>query len=338
MRARATVAAAWLLASAGVAEAAPRGDPRPSVAVFDFASGPEHGELSSLLADAVSGALSSSGKVAVLERRRVAEVLRDRALWDGGELDDASAARLGRAAGATRLVLGRLSRQGSGFRAEARLLDAGDARPLAAAEALFKTREAIPIAARELAAALFGESHHAAFDEARLREAAEELARRIGQRFPRARTRLLSVDPQGWATLSGGTARGIVPGLRMEVYGRDFVTGERELRGYLLVKESDREGASGPSRALTEPLRVGDEVVSRAVSFRVEGGPGPAAKTLADALRAIGHFASAEGIEPPVLSIVLETQGQTSGGRRLRARLADRSGTSVDEVESSLTF
>lgn len=309
----------------------------PSAAVLELGSAPEHSDLAALMAEHLSTELENSGKARVLERRQVAELLRQQAASGGGEVSDAQAAKLGKRAGASWLVTGRLSRMGSGFRVEVNLVDAASAKVLATASTRFSGRGAVELAAREVVAALLGEEKAPALDETRLLQAAEELSRRIGHRFPKARSRIISMSPSGWATLAGGFSRGLVSGLRMDVVRKDFVTGEREVRGYLLVRRSDHASASGPTRALGEPLGIGDEAIGRELLVKVSSSLPEVADAMTGSLAEITHF------EIPAkgqvnLEIQVELSGSTAGARRLTATIHDREGHFLDRIEGMLRF
>lgn len=321
----------------GVALASPQSSKGrlSTVAVLELAAAPEHSDLAAWLAESLSTELENSGKVRVLGRTQVANLLQRQAAVGGGDVSEEQAARLGKRAGASSLVTGRLSREGSGFKVELSMIDASSAALLSSASARFNSRDAVPLAARELSAQLLGSEQPLAIDAERLGQAAQELARRISHRFPRARTRITSLGPTGWALLAGGISRGLVPGLRMDVLGKDFVTGERELRGYLLVRQSDQSSASGPSKAITEPLRVGDEVVARELVVRVSGDMPEVLEAMEEALRGISHFEVGEGSQLN-LDIQLEINGSATGGRRLGARILDRDGNELDRVEGMM--
>ena len=104
-------AAAAVLA-AGLAAAPVAAQDRPTVAVLDFtnsAIGSAHAELAPLeggISDLLAGELAASGRVRLVERKAVRQLLEEQALVSGQQVDVATAIRVGKLLGAQHVILG----------------------------------------------------------------------------------------------------------------------------------------------------------------------------------------------------------------------------------------
>ncbi|HOX48042.1 MAG TPA: CsgG/HfaB family protein [Spirochaetia bacterium] len=111
-------------AGEGQAEGSPGGD---LVAVFDFelkGGGPEYESLRTDAPEAVAEALLRGGVLRPVERRQLEKALAEQALSLSGVVDEATAARAGRVAGARFVLLGSVSFVAGQARVSCRVIDA----------------------------------------------------------------------------------------------------------------------------------------------------------------------------------------------------------------------
>ncbi len=119
-------ALALLLAIAASFPASAEAPVRPTISVLDFANRSGRADYDWLargLADMLSTDLAASGKLALVERRDLEKVLREQELGLSGAVDEASAPRIGRLAGASRIALGGFVVSAGILRIDAKVID-----------------------------------------------------------------------------------------------------------------------------------------------------------------------------------------------------------------------
>lgn len=325
--------ATLIVAPMSAAVAAPAG--ANTIAVLDLEAPKPLAELGTTFADALNAAFHANGHFTVVERRRIAEVFREQGLGQTGAVAEETAVELGNLLGARQLVVGTLAGTESGFRVDARRVDAETARVLAASSIQFGRKDAAGQAAKELAAALVGAAPPE-LSAAQLAGAASELAGILRARLPRVKARISRIDDLGWAVIDAGSKKGAFVGLKMVVYGKGFASGSRERRGIFLVKSVDDTSSGGPSRSETEPIRAGDTVEALPSTIRL-GGPAGALEATTAALKGLPHFELVDG-DRSDLSAQVSVDGTAIGARRLVLQVFDGTGGLIGEFSSSPSF
>jgi TolB-like protein len=125
-----------LIASIGTASAVPKDS--PTVTVLDFSNtsrAADYDWLSRGLSDMLSTDLAATGALSLVERRDLDKVLAEQELGLSGAVDEATAPRVGRLAGASRIVLGGFVASGGELRIDAKAVDSESGAVLAAASA-----------------------------------------------------------------------------------------------------------------------------------------------------------------------------------------------------------
>ncbi len=128
--------------------------PPKRIAVLDFTNGtpmnPEKVEpLRRALGTTLAGSLARAGRVQVIERHRLTELLDEQDLATSGRIDDATAARVGRLLGVSYLFLGAFIVQPNGqMMVSTRLVDVATSTVTAGPEMVGDTRSATKLIGR----------------------------------------------------------------------------------------------------------------------------------------------------------------------------------------------
>ena len=121
---RATVALAFFLSLAAVFPATTVAG--PTMSVLDFSNTSARAEdawLGRGLADMLEADMAASGKIALVERRDLDKVLREQELGLSGAVDEATAPKIGRLAGAARVAYGSFLVKAGVLRIDAKIVD-----------------------------------------------------------------------------------------------------------------------------------------------------------------------------------------------------------------------
>jgi hypothetical protein len=324
--------------------------------VLDLTYSAQEEDLASAGAESVTAELIATHRYTVVERRKIAHVIREQALGQTGIVSETTAIKVGAILGAKFLVIGRLSRIGDLFRLDARMLDSETARVAAAAHADFRDRVNLDLAAREMvrglvavpkppasvgagtvaAAASSAATIEPIVDPSHVKDAAADIAQQVGKKFAPFRARLDGVDDVGQATAHTG-GQFAFRGLHLAIYGTDSMTGTRALKGYMLVQTADQNIVSGRTTATTEPCAAGDEAVALPFVARVKGPSPDAAKALQRAINGLPQFSATESDATP-LDVYFDLKGQVVGDRRLSARILDAAGNLLATVDSAVSL
>jgi TolB-like protein len=138
------VMAAFLVAQA---QGSPGG---PTIAVLDFANtvdAPGYDWLRRGLADMLETDLAASGRLALVERRDLDKILSEQELGLSGAVDESSAPRVGRLAGASRIACGSFLAKSGSLRMDAKVLDSETGAIVAASSALGEESQALALEA-----------------------------------------------------------------------------------------------------------------------------------------------------------------------------------------------
>jgi hypothetical protein len=324
----------------------------PTLAVLDLAFSPADEELASAAAESLSAELMASGKFTLVERRRIASAIREQALAQSGVVSDESAIKVGAVLGAKLLVVGRLSRLGGLNRLDARLLNSETGQIVAAAHADFKEPANLDLAARDVvgqltsagtapsASAAAGKTPivapDTALDPVKMRQAAAEIAQQIGRRFQVIHSHLDSVDEGGRATFHTNGAF-VFRGLHISISGVDSMSGDRELKGYMLVDSTDSGIASGRTTSKTEPCAGGDDAIGLPFTARVHGPLLDAVRELASALYGLPQF-DRDAPDATPLNVQFDVSGSAIGDRHLRVRVQDKDANDLATFEGTVSF
>lgn len=336
-------------------KAPPAAPALPSVAVLDLTHTPAEEELAVNAADSLNAELIASKKYNVVERRKIAHVIKEQALGMTGAISEETAMKVGALVGAKLLVVGRLSRIGDLYRLDARILDAETAAVITAAHADFKDRLKIDLAVREVVRGFIGGAGSAPVpakagsastsvpaasadiivDPSKARDAASDIAKQIAAKFRQVKGKLDSVDEAGRGTFKPN-GQFIFPGLRLTVHGMDEMTGERGLKGYMLVQDADPSAVTGRTTPTTSPVTSGDDVVSMPYTGKVHGPSSDATKALSAAINGLTQFSQGKDATP--LEVEYELKGTAVGDRRLTVRVLDPQGNILGTYETTITL
>ena len=125
-----------------------------SILYFDnLSKSPDFEWLRTGLSDMLTTDVAASGAVTVVEREKLAEVLKEQELQLSGAVKDDDAVRMGAILAAERIVYGSFIVAGQSLRIEARLVDTGSAAVLGAVSAEGKKDEALALE-RKIAAGI----------------------------------------------------------------------------------------------------------------------------------------------------------------------------------------
>lgn len=131
-------AALWALVAAGLTTSPARAAaPKMRVAVLEFANASSDAGLEALgkgLQSMITTDLSKAGELSLIERARLQEILDEQKLGGSGLIDKATAARVGKLAGATHLLGGTFTVHGAQMRLDARLFSVAGGEVLLAEE------------------------------------------------------------------------------------------------------------------------------------------------------------------------------------------------------------
>jgi hypothetical protein len=333
----------------------------PSLAVLDLSFDPACEELAVTAADALNAELLASKKFTLVERRRIASAVREQALGQSGVVSDESAIKVGAVLGAKLLVLGRLSRIGSLLRLDARLLDAQTARITATGRSDFTDPVNLDLAAREVVRQLTSTDSPATtagqstagkkptadattgtgaagvvVDPGKAQKAAAEIAQLVSRKFQHLHVHLDSVDEQGRATFNA-TGQFVFRGMHLSVYGVDSMTGDRELKGYMLVDDAESGVASGPTKSTAEPCARGDDAIGLPFIASVHGPSADVTKALTSALNGLPQFAS-DAPDATRLEVRFDLTGAAIGDRRLSVRVLDKDANVLATFDGTVPF
>jgi TolB-like protein len=146
-----------------LAQGSPSG---PTITVLDFANtagAPGYDWLGRGLADMLETDLAATRRLALVERRDLDKVLSEQELGLAGAVDESSAPRVGRLAGASRIALGSFLVKAGALRMDAKVLDSETGAIVAAGSAQGEESQALALEA-ELARKLLGALGVAAAD------------------------------------------------------------------------------------------------------------------------------------------------------------------------------
>lgn len=341
------LAAIAVLSPAAVHASSP--DALPTLAVLDLTFSAPEEELAATAADSLNAELIATKQFTIVERRKIAHVIREQALGMTGVISDETAIKVGNVVGARLLVIGRVSRIGDLFRIDARMLDSETGKVVSAAHSDFADRTNLDLAVREVVRGLAptpgskGDGTPArvgalatpdvVVDPARAKDAAADVARQIGEKFKPVRAHIDTVDESGRATFKTGGLF-VFPGLHLSVYGTDSMTGDRELKGYMLVQTVDPGTASGRTTSTTEPCAGGDEAVALPFKAKVRGPSVDGVKALNVAINSLSAF-SMDAPDATPIEVQFDLKGAAVGSRHLTVRVYDNSSNLLGTFESA---
>jgi hypothetical protein len=153
-----------LCAPSRLQAASPKSTKRvPNVAVLPLSAQGVDSASAQVLTDALSDELLKSGKVRVMERSQMTEVLKEQGFQNGGACDQSECAvQMGKLLGIDKIVVGSLGRFGSTYTLSLRGVDVGTGEVVASVRKLQKGEmdailtDLLPSVAQELAASLSG--------------------------------------------------------------------------------------------------------------------------------------------------------------------------------------
>jgi TolB-like protein len=342
-------------ASAAPKASAVKSDSQPTIAVLDLSATPQEEEMAVTAADALNAELISTKSYTVVERRKIAQVIKEQALGQAGVISEESAAKVGALVGAKLLVTGRLSRIGDLYRLDARVLDSESGRVVVARHAEFSDRKNLQLAVKEVAAGLADPSKPAhsdksggataavaekvapdiVVDPAKVKDAARELVQQVGDRFKKVKAKIGSVDEAGRATFSAGD-QVVFAGMKMEVFGEDEMTGGRARKGSLIVRRADSGDGVGDTQSDSAPIDSGDEIVSLPFAASVNGPSKDAVKAVTKALESLSNFTVGDNKRGTPVRIELDLKGTRIGERHLILRVVDPQDTVQATYESDI--
>lgn len=306
------------------------------LAVLNLDAGPGLSGLAGTFADALQRSFHGQSSLVVVERRRIAEALREQGLGLTGAISEDTAVQVGELLGAQQLVVGSLVLLGDTLRVDARRVDAESGEVVAAAHVEFVS-SALELAAGTLAAKLTN-TVLANAHSAEKQNAVQELARALASRVPQARGRLSKVGDLGWTELDVGSEQGVVPGLQLGVFGKGLA-GHPERRGVVTIEEIGPKHSAGRCKVETFPAEIGDQVEAFPISVRIAGDEPALSLALADALKTVSHFNLVNEDKAPVLlQVGVTTKGQILGRRHLAVQVLDQTGAALFELESKSSF
>jgi hypothetical protein len=346
-----------LFSSSVRAESKVAAAPLPSVAVLDLTFTPAEEELAVNAADSLNAELIASKKYTVVERRKIAHVMKEQALGMTGAISEETAIKVGALVGAKLLVVGRLSRIGDIFRLDARILDAESAGVVTAAHADFKDRTKVDLAVREVVRGFIGGAGSAAattktdgkggtstaavsapdiiVDPSKARDAAADIAKQIAAKFRAVKGKLDAVDEAGRGRFTPN-GQFVFPGLRLKVSGLDEMTGDKGMKGYMLVQDADSSSVSGRTTSTTSPIAAGDEVASMPYMGKVHGASSDATKALSAAINGLTQFSESKDATP--LEVEYDLKGTAVGDRHLTVRVLDPQANILGTFETTITL
>lgn len=339
-------------------------DGLPTVAVLDLGFTPAEEEMAADAADLLTQEMINSGKYTVVERRKISHVIKEQALGQTGLISDETAVKVGQVLGARFLILGRLSRLGDIHRLDVRMVDAQTAKIVTSAHSDFKDRSNLDLAAREAVRGLVspGSTPGAAaaspsaatpdasagkgaakagtpdvvVDAGKARDAAADIAKQISAKFVTLRTKLDSVDDGGRATFPNG-GQFTFPGMGLAIYGTDSMTGERGLKGYMLVQNIDPSMISGRTKPITDPCAPGDDAVSLPFRATIHGPSADATKALSAAINGLQTF-NANAKEATPVDVQFDLKGSAVGDRHLSVRVLDNNANILATYDSAVSL
>lgn len=154
----------WISAPSRLQAASPKSTKHvPNVAVLPLSAQGVDSASAQVLTDALSDELLKSGKVRVMERSQMTEVLKEQGFQNGGACDQSECAvQMGKLLGIDKIVVGSLGRFGSTYTLSLRGVDVGTGEVVASVRKLQKGEmdailtDLLPSVAQELAASLSG--------------------------------------------------------------------------------------------------------------------------------------------------------------------------------------
>jgi len=348
---------AALLAPAGAAFAQGQVAPATIAIAEVTARGDASDDQGAGMSDALTDQLVADGRFRVVERQQLAKVMKEQALAQSGVISDEVQIKVAQLVGARFVVLGAVAARGRGYALSLRALDSGTAEVAFSQTLRVGSDEQIEEGARRLARRLedellgpgAGASQASAdpvgdFDPAQVKDAAQDVARSLGLRFPRLTGKVVNALPNGTASCSFDAGEPF-KGEFFEISGRDEVTEQDARKGWFLLGSYSKNGCSG--RVKREPggiVEDGDTLTSMPVKIGVAAvQPGPGAQPELAALLASELRAALDAL--PQFRVATDPQltatGRVSGPRGRRSvdlQVIDRNGNVVQKVSVPGSF
>ena len=329
----------------------------PTVAIAEVtARGEATSDLAPEMNDALVDQLVGDGRFRVVERQQMAKVMKEQALAQSGVMSDEVQIKVAQLVGARFIVLGSVAAKASGYALSLRALDSSSAQVAFSETLRVGSGEQVEAGAKQLARRLGdklggtpGPSQASAepvgdFDPAEVKDAAQDVARSLGLRFPRLTGRILSALPNGTASCAFDAGEPF-KGEFFEISGRDEVTEQDTRKGWFLLSSYSRNGCSGRvKREASGVVEDGDTLTSLPVKISVEAvQQGAGAQPELASLLATELRAALEAL--PQFQLATDPQltatGRVSGARGRRTvdvQVIDRKGNVLQKVSVPGSF
>jgi len=317
-----------VLAAASPAVAAPA-EELPTLAVLDLESAPAEADVASAGTTALATEMDLLHRFVLVERSRIAKLLKEQQIGMTGAIDEATAPRAGRLLGARRLAIGRFTSLPGHLRLDGRLLDAELGKLLRTGKVEFADRTQLGLAMKAMAAMLAGADAPLAADPKRLDEALSAIADRLSGAFPPVAVRLDSVDEAGKARFAIPAKARVFAKMRMEVSGRDEMTGGSERKGLLLVEAVEGGSGRGTTRADADSITRGDEARSLPMNAEARS---ELPELAAAAQRILQGRANLAGSGGTPLTVEFRLDSPVIGRRHVCARALAPDGTMLEQT------
>jgi hypothetical protein len=313
------------------------------------ASGNASADDAELFGNFLSAALVDPGKLRVVERARLATVMKEHALAASGVMSDDEQARLAlRFLGARYLVIAELRGKENGYRIGLSAIDSSTAVVAFKRDLAIDNADQLQAGARKLASLLHEKLTGVAiadasepvgdFDPVMVKEAATRLANLIAARFPQATGKLKEVIPNGTSSCSFADPRGAFATEAFAIGSTDFVKGHAQRKGKFVIDLFDgRGGCSGRFKATgLDEISDGDSIVSLPVRIAVEplrAGPGTAPEVADLFSNEVRESLKSQPMFEVAAEPQLRFQGSISGNKHrqtIELKASIRNGTTIE--------
>ena len=329
----------------------------PTVAIAEVTARSEAAaDLASDVNDALTDQLVADGRFRVVERQQMAKVMKEQALAQSGVISDEVQIKVAQLVGARFIVIGGVAAKGTGYAVSLRALDSSSAQVAFSETVRVGSDEQVEAGAKQLArrmgdklAGSPGQAEASAepvgdFDAGQVRDAAQDVARSLGLRFPRLTGRIVNALPNGTASCAFDAGEPF-KGEFFEISGRDEVTEQDARKGWFLLSSYSKNGCSGRvKREASGVVEDGDTITSLPVKIAVEavqagaGAQPEVASLLASELRAaLDSLPQFQVAANPQLTATGRVSGPR-GRRVVDVQVIDKNGSVLQKVSVRSTF
>jgi hypothetical protein len=314
-------------------------------------------DQAALVGDAITGTLVKDNKLRLVERAKLATVMKEQLLVSSGVMSDEVQIKVASLTGARFLFAGWVQRDGSTYSVGGNVMDSSTAQLVFSDSLKVGTVDQLTAGARQFARMLqdklTGSNSAVAqgesvgdFDPVMVKEAARRFARTVAARFPRITGKLREVLPTNSSSCSLSDSKSAFAGQLFEIGGTDSVTGQLQHKGTFQLRLIDGNGGcSGAFIAgKMAPVEDGDSLTSVPLAVSMDplrNGPGTDAQVAKafseEARESLKSQAAFVVSDKPLVTLVGSISG-TKTNQLIDVQAMDKRGTALEHWQLNERF